>query len=113
MKRLKLMLAGVGLFLGAGGQLRADLIVNGGFETGNFTGWNTNGAPSLVVEHDGHLGIPTHSGNYYANFGTSGEFGVISQTVADTSGASYTLQMWLWSDGGGGSGTVKDEFQIA
>jgi hypothetical protein len=113
MKRLMLMLVGAGLFLGAGGQLRADLIVNGGFETGDFTGWTTNSAASLAVEPNGHLGIPSHSGNYYANFGTSNTLGVISQSVADTSGASYSLQMWLWSDGGGGSGAVKDEFKIA
>jgi hypothetical protein len=115
MKRTTLILAALALLSGWPGQAQADLILNGGFETGNFTDWTTNGAPSLVVEPNGYAGIPSHSGDYDALFGSNGAFpGVISQTVADTSGANYSLQMWLWSDGGGNNaGTPNDEFKIA
>ena len=55
MKRATLILAALALLSGWPGQAKADLIVNGGFETGDFTGWTTNGAASLVVESNGHL----------------------------------------------------------
>ena len=58
------------LILGASRQASADLIVNGGFETGDFSGWTANVESSFVVENSGHAGIPSHSGNYHVNFGS-------------------------------------------
>jgi hypothetical protein len=91
------------------------LIVNGGFETGDFSGWTSNGARDLGVEPTGHLGLPSNSGSYYANFGTfPSTFGTISQTVGDTPGKNYTLSMFLLSDGGGTTfgGPLLNEFQV-
>ena len=108
MKRVTLILAALALLIGGVGQAKADLIVNGGFETGDFTGWTSNMAPSLLVEPTGHAGIPSHSGGYYANFGSnSSQPGVISQTITDTSGSNYTLGMWVLGDGGANEFTVK------
>jgi hypothetical protein len=64
MKRATLILAAaVALLLGGVGQARADLITNGGFETGDFTGWTT------TKSGEGSLRVVTgaaHNGNYGA-----------------------------------------------
>ena len=70
MKRATLILAALVLLSGWPGQSKADLIVNGGFEDKDFTGWTTNGQASLAVEPNGHGGIPSHTGSYFVNFGT-------------------------------------------
>jgi hypothetical protein len=96
------------LILGGSGRAAADLIVNGGFETGDFTGWTFNTPPSFLVEPSGHAGIPSHSGNYHVNYGsTSSQPGMISQMITDTSGSNYTLGMWLLGDSGTNEFTVK------
>jgi hypothetical protein len=70
---------------------KANLITNPGFETGDFTGWtNTNG---LGVVHGTTFGISPHSGNFQAIF-QAGADG-LSQSVATTSGASYTIDFFL------------------
>jgi V8-like Glu-specific endopeptidase len=69
----------------------ADLI-NGGFETGDFTGWTQSGDLSYTaVSSD----VPVHGGSYAASFGPTGGLGYISQTVATTPGQTYTLSLWL------------------
>jgi PEP-CTERM motif len=86
----------------------ADLIQNGGFETGDFTDWTLTPAPSFLVEPSGHGGIPSHSGSYHLNIGsTTADPGIISQTVSDMPGSNYTLSMWLLGDGGPNFFSVK------
>jgi hypothetical protein len=95
------------LILAGSGRASADLIVNGGFESGDFTGWTSNMAPSLLVEPSGYVGYPSHSGNYFALIGAnSSQPGIISQSISDTSGSNYTLGMWLLGDG------APNEFRV-
>ena len=57
------------------GSARADLISNGGFESGTFAGWMTQSAPSgsfFSVRNDSPAG--THSGDYSAYFSASGPY---------------------------------------
>ena len=77
---------------------RADYIVNGGFETGNFTGWTTSGGDLLVTTGIGSR--TAHSGTYFAGLGTVGGNGSVSQTIADTPGQTLTLDYFLAPDGG-------------
>jgi hypothetical protein len=87
MWRATWMLAALAL-LGGMGQAKASLIVNGGFETGDFTGW-TKGAvsyPQSIVT------VPVNSGTYAAQIaGYSYGPDTLSQTVATTAGQTYTL----------------------
>ena len=79
-------------------QARADLIVNGGFETGDFTGWTTgpNTFPQFIV------GSPVHSGHFAAQIaGFSNRPDTLSQAVTTSPGQSYDLSFWRFVDGGG------------
>ena len=79
------------LGLGITQSARANLITNGGFETGDFSGWTVFGPDNAVVG-------PTpftspHSGNFQAIFGFGDNS--ISQNVTTTPGSSYVITFWL------------------
>ena len=69
-----------------------NLIVNGGFETGDFTGWTVAGPDSGETIYCNTALIP-HSGNCFAAIADVGDS--ISQTVATTPGVTYALDFWL------------------
>ena len=76
---------------------QANMIVNGSFETGDFSGWTTQAAPSgsfFGVDKDGDNGA--RFGLHAAVFGAVG--GIedrISQTLATTPGGAYHLSFWI------------------
>ena len=72
-------------------------IVNGSFETGDFTGWVPNEVsyPVYIVTS------PVQDGAYAAQIaGYASGPDTLSQTVATTLGQTYTLSFWYWQDGG-------------
>lgn len=73
----------------------AQLVVNGGFETGDFTGWNQVNDTSFTGVQ-GTFGGVAPIGNFQAFFGpTDPGGGGIIQTIATTAGASYGLSFFL------------------
>ena len=71
---------------------KANLITNGGFETGDLTGWNHTGEYFVGGTTDG---ISPHSGNYQG-FDSGGDFsGAISQGITTTPGTAYTINFYL------------------
>ncbi len=89
-----------------GGPVRADnIVVNGGFETGDFSGWATQGNFVLVAGGKNYGGFDfgghgAHGGTYFAALGTVSSLGSISQTLATVAGQTYTLDFFVAGDGG-------------
>ena len=72
----------------------ANLITNGGFETGDFTGWT---ATAVTTDVTGTVNsVAPHSGNFQA----ISSFGSITQNVTTTPGGSYVVDFWLAGDSG-------------
>ena len=94
------------LGLGITQSARANLITNGGFETGDFSGWMVSGQDNDVV---GSVPFTSpHSGNYQALFGFRSNS--IAQNVATAPGSSYVVSFWLAANvytQAGGSVSVK------
>ncbi len=105
--------AAVALLLAGAGSAHADnIVVNGGFETGNFSGWTQNGSFTIVTggpKHTGNYvgGYGPHSGDYFAGLGTVGSLGTLSQTLNTVAGQTYTLSYFMASDGG-----TPNEFRV-
>jgi hypothetical protein len=98
MRRLAIVLASLTLLLASASHLSAQLVTNGGFESGTFAGWTQFGDVSFT---DVDVLTP-HSGTYSAFFGPLTPGG-ISQNIATVPGASYTFSYWLQSDQGLGN----------
>jgi hypothetical protein len=80
-------------------------VLNGGFETGDFTDWGLlgNTAGSLVSD------FPyTHSGNYAAQMGPVTTLGYLTQFVPTALKSSYLVSCWLYCDG-----ETPNEFQLS
>jgi hypothetical protein len=73
------------------------LLSNGGFETGNFSGWTQGGNLAFTTVWSG-AGV-AHSGNSAAALGPVGSVGTLSQTFSTTAGQTLYLSYWLGSDG--------------
>ena len=80
-----------------------DLIVNGGFETGNFTGW-TRGGDYHLTDVTFSVPLETHTGTGAAvlgtDLGTAAIAGSLGQSISPSPGETYTFSFWLRNNDG-------------
>jgi hypothetical protein len=88
--------------LAIAGTAKADSqVVNGGFETGSFSGWTLTGIPSYTLVASFSMGAyHPYQGSDYALLGSYGAESYLSQTVGTTPGDWYSITYALASDGG-------------
>lgn len=86
--------------LGATAAQAANLVANGGFETGDFTGWTQSGNTGFTGVSGSFGGVGPASGAYQAFFGPVGSTGSISQDIVTTPGQTYHVSFELYDFGG-------------
>jgi len=98
------------------------IVQNGGFETGDFTGWTLtepNGDAGETFVDEGATGIPPHSGTFFAALGDANGLGSLSQTLTTVVNQPYLLSLWLYSpnvseaSGGQDTASTPNQFEVA
>jgi hypothetical protein len=78
----------------------AQLVTNGSFETGDFTGWNLGGNTGFTGVANNFSGVNPEDGNYLGYFGAVGSDTNLTQDIATTAGTTYDVSFWYYSFGG-------------
>jgi hypothetical protein len=105
MKFIKSSIVAMAIACGAIGSANANLVSNGGFESGTYctsgngvlAGWSGDGAFQNDAACVGAAWV-AHSGSMSAAFGFVGTLGSISQDLATVVGQSYHLTYFMASD---------------
>ena len=90
---VKFIVSAIGLILAGSSANAAELIVNGGFETGDFTGWTRSG----TLGNTSVNAAAADTGSFGASFSPN-QVGSILQNLATVVGRTYTLRFDLAHD---------------
>jgi hypothetical protein len=94
-----------------------ELLINGGFETGNLSSWiycNPAGSayPGIIKSTSDNFvargqTYAAHGGNYYYLDGAVGNADYLSQTWQTNIGATYNISFWLYNQGSGSNSVAN------
>lgn len=103
MKLVTTIIASVAMLAAASGAANAtEYLTNGGFETGDLTGWTHSGDQFFQgVTPSGQGGYSSQSGNYYYEAGNYLGQATLSQTFTDVVGQMLTVSGYVSGDGPG------------
>ncbi len=90
----------IALVMAAGTQAQANILTNGGFETGDFTGWTQYGNTGFTGVSGEFSSVLPPEGNFQAFFGPVDSEGGIFQSITTTPGETYTLIFQVLNFGG-------------
>jgi hypothetical protein len=102
--KIKTLLAGAAIAAAvslAGAASAQELIQNGGFETGDLTGWSSAGSNVVSGPFGCTVGVTScvHAGDFGLSFSSFGSESPLTQSVATVAGHTYTISFWLNSIG--------------
>ncbi len=95
-------------------NISQSVVLNGGFETGDFMDWTLSGdAGDYDFVDDSSLvpAITPHSGSYFAALGEVAYQAYLSQTLPTLPGRSYLISLWMNSPNVGS--WAPNEFSVA
>lgn len=101
MKAMIIAAAFATVFLCTPALASQNLVINGGFETGNFSGWSQSGDTKYTSVYGQGKAIgsgpvyPVADGQFSAAFGPSTGLGSITQTIDTVPGRSYNVSFVL------------------
>jgi hypothetical protein len=85
-------------------QVGQDLVLDGGFEAGDFCYWTLSGDSSIYTNNyadDGnYTGYTPYDGNYFAAFGQASDLAWLSQPLPTQSNQLCLLSLWLENPSG-------------
>jgi PEP-CTERM motif len=82
------------VLIGAPTAFANNLLANGSFESGDFSGWNQSGLEE-VTSGSFYVYTGAQDGSWYSVWGNVGGDGTLSQTFSDTAGQHYTFSFWF------------------
>lgn len=88
----------------------ANLVQNGGFETGTFADWTVQDASTGSQIGITNQGPAVYDGTYSAYLASTGGLDFISQSLATTAGQTYELTLYLRNPGNVDDNTPDNEF---
>jgi hypothetical protein len=88
-------------------NVSSQLLQNGGFEAGDFSGWTQSGNSEYC--NVTATASYAHSGSYGAEMGPAGSLGYLTQTIPTVAGQAYLLSFWLENIKGG----TENEFMAS
>jgi hypothetical protein len=104
--------SGLGQFRQFSLQAGQELVLDGGFEAGDFCYWNLSGDSSIFTNNfvdDGYyLPYSAYAGNYYAALGQVSDLAYLSQPLPTRPGQLYLLSFWLQNP----NGATPNRFQV-
>src|ERR1039458_7086168 len=101
------------LLIGAPTAFATNLVTNGSFETGDFTGWTVNAGLLDVETGRFYVYSGAQDGAFYSIMGDVGSDGTLSQTFSDTAGQHYTFSFWFASVGEIGRASCRERAYLS